>query len=102
MYRGTTPTLVFKLDTELDLTTLTQVWVTIQNGETQYNYDITMVTIDNEDKTLSVSLTQEDTLAYKKVISLAQIRLLTSDGKALATNVVDINIHNVLKGGVIE
>ena len=102
MYRGTTPTLIFKLDTELDLTTLTQVWVTIQNGETQYTYDITRVTIDNEDKTLSISLTQEETLAYNRVISLAQIRLLTSDGKALATNVVDINIHNVLKGGVIE
>lgn len=102
MYRGTTPTLVFKLDTELDLTTLTQVWVTIQNGDTQYTYDITRVTIDNEEKTLSISLTQEETLAYKKVISLAQIRLLTSDDKALATNVVDFNIHNVLKGGVIE
>ena len=102
MYRGTTPTLIFKLDTELDLTTLTQVWVTIQNGDVQYTYDITRVTIDNEEKTLSVSLTQEETLAYKKVISLVQIRMLTSDNKALATKEVDFNIHNVLKGGVIE
>lgn len=102
MYRGTTPTLIFKLDTELDLTTLTQVWVTIQNGDTQYNFDITRCTIDNTEKTIAVSLTQEETLAYKKVISLVQIRMLTSNDKALATNVVDINIHNVLKGGVIE
>lgn len=102
MYRGTTPTLVFKLDTELDLTTLTQVWVTIQNGDTQYNFDITRVTIDNEEKTIAVSLTQEETLALKRVVSNVQLRMLTSADKALATNIVQININNVLKGGVIE
>lgn len=102
MYRGTTPTLVFKLDTELDLTTLTQVWVTIQNGDVQYTYDITRVTIDNEEKTIAVSLTQEETLALKRVVSNVQLRMLTSADKALATNIVQININNVLKGGVIE
>lgn len=102
MYRGTTPTLVFKLDTELDLTTLTKVWVTIQNGDTQYNFDITRCTIDNTEKTIAVSLTQEETLALKRVVSNVQLRMLTSSDKALATNIVQININNVLKGGVIE
>ena len=41
MTRGTTPTFIFKLDTELDLTTLTQVWVTIIDGrDNKKDWDI--------------------------------------------------------------
>ena len=103
MYRGTTPTIIFKLNTDLDLTTLTQIWVTMQDmNDSQYTWDIDDVTIDNTGKTISLPLSQEETLVLSNGMATVQIRLLTSENKALATNVAMIDINNILKDGVIE
>lgn len=103
MRRGTTPTFVFQLDTPtLDLTTLTQIWVTIEDGrDEQKTWDISNVTVDNENKTISLYLTQEETLAFATGTARVQIRMLTSNGAAIATDYSTIEIHNVLKKGVI-
>lgn len=103
MYRGTTPTLIFRLiDTELDLTTIVQAWVTLKKTGTEKTWDINSLTFDNEEKTITLSLSQEDTLDLPSGRINAQIRLLTNSGAALATDVVIIDINDVLKGGVIE
>ena len=104
MRRGTTPTFVFQLDSsDLDLTTLTQVWVTIDDGRSEAKtWDISSVTIDNDNKQISLYLTQAETLALSTGIARVQIRMLTSDGAALATEYSTIEIHDVLKKGVIE
>lgn len=104
MRRGTTPTEVFELDTpDLDLTTLTQVWITICDGrDNSFTWDISRVTIDNDNKTLSLDLTQAETLAFACGLATVDIRMLTSDGVALATDYSTIEIHDVQKKGVIS
>lgn len=104
MRRGTTPTFIFQLDTpDLDLSTLTQVWVTIDDGRNEAKtWDISSVTIDNDQKQISLFLTQAETLALSTGIAKAQIRMLTSEGVALATTYSTIEIHDILKKGVIE
>lgn len=102
MFRGTTPTFIFELDTDTDLTTLSQVWVTIQDvlGR-QTTWDINRVTIDNEHKRISLTLTQQETLPMIPGIGRVQIRMLTNEGVALTTYCEKIPINMIIKEGVI-
>ena len=104
MRKGTTPTEVFELDTpELDMTTLTEVWTTITDAVGKAKtWDITRATINDEYKTISITLTQEETLAFTPGLATVDIRMLTSDDKAIATDYSTIEIHDTQKGGVIE
>lgn len=104
MRRGTTPTFIFQLDSpDLDLTTLSQVWVTIDDGRNEpTTWDISSVTIDNENKQISLYLTQEETLSLATGVARVQIRMLTTDGVAIATSYSNIEIHDIIKKGVIE
>ena len=103
MFRGTTPTLIFEINSDLDLDTLTQIWVTILDcGGHKFTWDITRVTTDNVKKEVTLALTQEETLALSLGNALVQIRFLTSDDVALTTACATLNIQDVLKEGVIE
>lgn len=104
MRRGTTPTEGFELDTPtLDLTTLTQVWLTICDGrDKSFTWDISRLSsIDNENKILWFTFTQQETLAFATGLATVDIRMLTSSGAALATDYSIIEIHDTQKDGVI-
>lgn len=102
MFRGTTPTLIFELDTDLDLTAMSQVWVTIKDALGRpFNWEIDRLTLDNEHKRITLALTQQETLAMIPGIAHVQIRMLTSDGVALTTYVEKFPLHMILKEGVI-
>ena len=107
MFRGTTPSLVFKINSSLDLSTLAQVLVTLENKYTEITFDKDDVTIDTENNTIKVNMSQEDTLSFDmggklrdKVV--AQIRFLDNKGMAYASNEVEIDLKRILKEGVIE
>lgn len=104
MRRGSTDTLIFELDTpDLDLTTLTQIWLTIDDGRSQpQTWDITRVTVDNENKELSVTLTQAESLAFKTGIAQAQANMLTGSGARIETDYSPITIYDTLKEGIME
>ena len=103
MYRGTTPTFIFQIDTPIDLSSMEQIWVTIRDGaRIKHNWDITRLTIDNEEKTIGLWLSQLETLAMHPGIGVAQIRFLTTGGSAFTTERTQINISPTLKGGVIS
>lgn len=101
MYRGTTPTLKFTLP--FAASTLDEIWITLgQLGKEVLTKTKTSCTIDG--KTVSVTLTQEDTLkltAYRNEPTLIQIRIKTNDGTALASKVFTVPTENILKDGVI-
>lgn len=102
MFRGTTPTFIFELDTDLDLTELSQVWVTIRDVLGRpFNWDISRVTIDNEHKRISLTLTQQETLQMIPGVGHVQIRMLMSGNVALTTFAEKILINPILKEGVI-
>lgn len=100
--RGTTPTIQINVLSDIDMTTITQVWVYIaQQNKTKVDKVISDVWIDVAEKIIKVTLTQEDTLDLRAGDALFQIRLLLNDGTALATVASKVNVIEVYKGGVI-
>lgn len=103
MIRGTTPTLTWKITSELDFNTITEVWITMANFDTEetFEYSASEVAIDPELKTISVSLTQEDTLKFSDGEVELQLRLLDDKGMSYATEIYVTEMKRILKDGVI-
>lgn len=101
MIRGTTPVLEFTLpfDTEL----LEEAYVTIsQRGAVVIEKSIDECTLKHT--MLSVRLSQEETLeliAQRNLRVEIQLRVLTRDGEALASNIKTVDVGRILKDGVI-
>ena len=102
LIRGTTPTIEISVQTEIDLHQVAEVWIYIaQQNKDKVNKKLTDVTFDYEHRKMSVTLSQEDTLALKEGDAVFQIRLLLMDGTALATLASNVDVKPVYKGGVI-
>ena len=104
--RGTTPTLTFNVKNEqMDLTEIAEVWITFKTKAgvklKEKTYDKTDVTIDPLEKTITLSLTQEDTLYFSDNIILVQVRLRMNDDMAYASAIIETSIGQILKDGVI-
>lgn len=101
--RGTTPTIIVSIQTEIDLSELSAAWIYIsQQGKVRVNKALTDIEVDTEHKTLSLELTQTDTLALKAGIeTFFQIRLRMEDDTALATTAAKITVKEIYKEGVI-
>lgn len=122
--RGTTPYHSFILP--LLAEDISEIYITyLQNGEVILDKGSADVTIDNvvdllenasmenlteeelNSSQVTVHLSQEDTLKFtfypaaRKNIAVVQIRLLTTDGEAFASNPIRERIFGVLKDGVI-
>lgn len=106
MFRGTTPTIRWKLSNEsIDLSTVEQIWMTFKeqnNEKSAMTKDITELTIDEEKRTISYDFSQEETLQFKTGIIETQLRVLLDNGDALATEIQTFKVERILKGGVIE
>ncbi len=101
--QGTTPNIVITIKNDMDLTTIKEVWVYIsQQNKVKVDKLLPDVTIDAENKTISVRLEQDDTLALKEGEAFFQIRMLLNDDTALATAATKIGIVKVYKDGKIE
>lgn len=104
--RGTTPTIVFNVKTELDLSEVVELWITFKakTGDPRQRdmtYDLDDVVIDPELKTISLFMSQEDTLAFNEKPYNVQIRLRTQDDLAYASSIIEEPIGKILKDGVI-
>lgn len=102
--RGTTPTITITVTNEnIDLSDVTQVWIYVsQQNKPKIDKDIDDVTIDTEEKTITVKLTQADTLALRAGDSYFQMRVLLSDDTALATVATKVTVLDVYKNGEIK
>ena len=98
MFRGTTPTNTFT--TNLDLSTAEVIYITYQqNGQDIIEKNINDITFG--EGSLSVELTQEDTLKLSDREVLIQIRAKFPNGKAVASNIIKTPAEMILKDGVI-
>lgn len=104
MYRGTTPTEVYKINNaDVDLSECKQIWVTIVDWSTkEYTWDIDRLTIDAGEHTVSLTLTQTETLKFVPGQAFTQLRFLYNDDSAFASKRIGLNIEDVRKDGVIE
>ena len=109
MIRGTTPTHTFTFDT-LDPATfkVLNIYYAQQGVEllSKAKEDCTFSTKETEDKTLylaSVTLTQEETKMFKAKYDVeVQLRVLTADGRALATPKYKLSVWDVINDEVLE
>lgn len=116
MIRGTTPTHIFKL-TDVDVEQIDLVYVTYKQGK-NIILEKTLdngASIDVENKSIVVQLTQEDTLKFKDknwtwlypnvnssdMMAKVQIRLKCLDGTALASDIMLLDVTEILKDGEI-
>lgn len=103
MFKGTTPTIIFTLLTEVSLSDLEEMWVTMVDASgTLHNWELTDITVDADKKEVSLVLTQSEVNNIATGQAQCQIRFLTSEGKAYATKIGLINIEATLKSGVIS
>ena len=101
MIRGTTPTLEFTMP--FDTSLIAELYITItQNGATAL--EKTLSDCNCNDTSVSLTLTQEDTLRLEQKPysdSEMQIRVRTVAGEVLASNIMRICVGRILKDGVI-
>lgn len=101
--RGTTPTIIINVRSNIDLSQVSDIWVYIyQQGSLVIDKQLTDVTIDSENKKITLALSQADTLALSSDFgALFQVRLLLSGGTALATVATNVVVKEVYKNGII-
>ena len=107
MTRGTTPTHTFTLPDNLKTATISALYITYaQHGETVL--EKTLADVTNNDGVLTCALTQADTLAFDVKNQVCnrdkvniQVRIKTSDGVAMASDIMAIPISDILKDGEI-
>lgn len=98
MRRGTTPINTF--DVDIDFRQASAIYITYaQGGRTVIEKEISDITV--EENTLSVQLTQQETLALGKGEVEIQIRAKFPEGLAVASNIIKATASRILKEGVI-
>ena len=98
MIRGTTPLNIFNVD--VDLTTAEVIYITYkQNNNVVIEKSIGDIAVT--DKTLTVRLTQDETLQLAEREVEIQIRARFPNGTAIASNIIKTTASRVLKDGVI-
>lgn len=101
--QGTTPYLQVAID-GCDLSTAAVIYVTIEQG-TYQKLTLTgeRVTVVSEEgnSVVTVHLTQEETLSFKKGFAEVQIRWRDQEGDAYETEVMSVNFLKALYRGVI-
>lgn len=101
--RGTTPTITFELeDSEMDLTQARNVYVTFQwaggsKSMTKTGSELTLTA-----NTISVTLTQQETLDFKCDRIRVQVNWTYSDGTRWSTECVGFGVSEQLLDKVIE
>lgn len=107
MTRGTTPTHTFTLPDNLKTATISALYITYaQHGTTVLEKTLDDVT--NNNGVLTCTLTQADTLAFDVKNQVCncdkvnvQVRIKTSDGTAMASDIMRIPVQDILKDGEI-
>ena len=104
MYRATTPTHTFTLPQNANTYNVIQVAYRQKKVSLVKQYeDGTLpdgMTFDG--KNVIITLTQEETKAFKSGVVEAQVRVLTSQGGAFASQIFNISIHDVINEEVLN
>lgn len=104
MFRGTNPALSFRVKSEFDFSTIKEAWITISSWDVKRTFKLSkeQIAIDEEARTISAYLSQEDTLAFEGDDTVdVQMRLLDNKDNAYATKKTQVEIGSILEDGVI-
>lgn len=101
MIRGTTP--VLRMTLPFDTSLIEQLYVTISQSRV-VRIEKTLPDCACDQNTVILRLGQEDTLKLSGSQLLKtelQLRVLTKNGEALASDIIDLDVGTILKDGVI-
>ena len=104
MTRGTTPTYIIKMDDSVDCSTITKVYVSFYQQQANYNDHLLTKSdgvINPANHTVSVTLSQEDTLGFNEGTIQIQVRGAFSNDVVFASSIVTDTVYNVLYEEVI-
>lgn len=101
MYRGTTPTIQINVNGSDDLTSYKSIYVTFKQMPSVL-IEKTIEEIDVNPDSVTIQLTQEDTLQFQPGAVMVQLRAVDESGMAIASNITTIQAERILKEGVIE
>jgi transcriptional/translational regulatory protein YebC/TACO1 len=101
MYRASTPTHKFRIP--ISRTAISDFLLTYADGDTgevllEFRMEDAVFETEN---TFSVTLTQEQTNAFKEGIAVVQLRVKSTNGKVLPSNRKYIDVRTVLNDEVI-
>lgn len=98
MRQGTTPTIQITIN-DIDLNEMQNIYVVFeQNG---YILKKESSDLDIEGNTISVSLSQKETLNFKEGTCNIQLRMITKGGVAIASPIKTTKVYRVLNKEVI-
>ena len=100
MRRGTTPDIIMTLE-GIDFIDLSDIYITFKQDKNFITKTMQDVTYDEESRQINIHLTQEDTLLFHNGYVFIQLRAKTGSGNAVATDIVRLNVDEILKEGVI-
>lgn len=100
--RGTTPTIHLYLD-DVDMYAFRSVYITMRQpgSHTQYIYDDTCANVEIYKHEIRIRMSQEETLRFKEGVVMVQVRAITHNDVAIATDVAHFNLGKILLDGVI-
>lgn len=108
--RGSTATITCHIPDDIDMTSVDNVWLFIaqkpDGRESEViidrSYSEHEITKDDENKTISVKLTQEETLALRYGNAFLQVKLHFMNGDAFPSQAEQIQILECYKNGVMS
>ena len=103
MIRGTTPTLLFNLPFSASVIKSAEITIKYVDGLKKVLIIKTLEDCELGETSIATKLTQEETLMFPApATTLIQLRILTTDGTALATEPYSIKVKKLLTEDVIE
>lgn len=103
MIKGTTPTLQFNLPIDTSTLKAAEVMVRYVDNNKEVTIIKTLDECDATENTITAMLTQEETLKIPAPsIVEVQLRVLTVENVALASDIFTTTVKRLLKEGVIE
>ena len=102
LYRGTTPTIILHVTNEdFNMENISECHVTIQNDNGTNKKVFENPTIDVEEKTISVPLSQEDTFSFKYGNINIQARVKLISGSVIASPIITTNMNRILEETIL-
>lgn len=99
MYRGTTPTLNFNFEFNLDEVDITEFYITFSQRN-QIVFEKQLADLEISENKVTVQLTQQDTLKLMgSAVVYIQARFKIGEDQVYATNVVTTSANAILKDG---
>lgn len=100
MVQATTPTFLLTLPSSVDLSLIQTMLFTIEQGGIEINKSGSDLGIEGQ--TVSVFLTQQETMRFKKGTAKLQLNWTYSDGKRACSNIANVEVSPNLFMEVLE